>query len=214
MTAALVNSPIRTYLVKNGVANHIWKFQGISTADLSQNKLVANQIVTAFNTDLHLAQAANFDNLMFTYDPNGKGPTFDAVVSFHDAVKNTMFSIPSVNPDGDIPFASIKYAHMKASITTAADALAAQWSNWTNNGDEATRNDFRIAPDKWTDLAKALNILNRIRAKSLKLEADDAPGAIFDDDFVDANLTAHANAKTAIKDNMNTDQETHTAEFN
>ena len=43
--------------------------------------------------------------------------------------------------------------------------------------------------------------------------ADDAPGAIFDDDFVDDNLTAHANAKTAIKDNMNTDQGTHAAEF-
>jgi hypothetical protein len=213
MAAALVNSPIKTYLVKNGVANAIWGFQGVSTADLSQNKLTANQIVTAFNSDLDLAQAANFDNFMFTYDPDGQGPTFDAVVSFHDAVKNTLFSIPSVNPGGDIPFTSIKYVHMRASITIAADALAAQWSNWTNGGDVATRNDFRIAQDKWTDLSKALNILNRIRAKALKLEADDAPGAIFDDDFVDQNLTAHANAKTAIKENMNTDQGTHAAEF-
>ncbi|GIT86266.1 hypothetical protein [Roseobacter sp. OBYS 0001] len=214
MAAALVNSPIKNYLVKHGRAGAIWAFGGVNTEVLSQNKLKANEIVNAFNSDLDLAAGANFDNLMLTYDPDGEGPTFDAVVRFHEEVKNTLFAIPSVNPGGDLPFASVKFSQMRTHITAGADQLAAQWSNWTNNGAAATRNDFRISAGKWTDLAKAVNILNRIRAKALKLESPDAAaGAVFDDAFIDANLDAHAHARTAIKDNMNTDQDSHAEEF-
>ena len=64
------------------------------------------------------------------------------------------------------------------------------------------------------DLAKAVNILNRIRAKALKLETPGAAaGVAFDDAFLDTNLAAHANARTVIKGNMNEDQHTHAAEF-
>ncbi|WP_245897160.1 hypothetical protein [Roseobacter denitrificans] len=214
MTAALVNSPIKNYLVKHHKASQIWTIGAVSNEDLAQNKLKANQIVSAFNADLELAAGANFDNLMLTYDPDGEGPTFDDVVRFHEGVKNTLFAIPTVNPGGDLPFTSIKFSQLKTHITAGADQLAAQWSKWTNNGAAATRNDFRISAGKWTDLAKAVNILNRIRSKALKLETPGAATpAVFDDAFINDQLADYDAAKTAIKANMRTDQVAHADEF-
>ena len=214
MTAILANSFIKRYIVKHGRATQIWGYQAHGTKELSQNKLTANQIVSAFNTDLGIAAGATFDNLLFNYDPHGHGPTFDAVVNFHESVKLALFAIPNVVTGAEVPLGKIKYAHMRSDITAGANALAGQWSSWANNGPVAQRNDFRMPADKWSDLAKALNILNRIRAKALRLENPHvAPGVLFDDHFVDAHLVAHHTALAAVKAIMANDRVAHAAEY-
>lgn len=199
MASILVNSNIPKYLTKNGIANEVWTIGALTHDELAQNKLIANNIVSAFNSDLGIAEGNTFDNLMFTYDPAGQGPTFDEVLAFHDSVKTSFFTIPSVNPNGEFPFAGIKYENLRQQIVAGADSLAAQWANWA--GTAAVRSDFRIPADKLSDLAKAVNILNRIRAKALKLDTDAAhPGALFDGAFVDGSIGGvHATARNAIK---------------
>jgi hypothetical protein len=94
---------------------------------------------------------------------------------------------------------------MRAEIVAGADALAAQWNNWTGGAVAGiTRNSFKIGPDKWTDLAKALNILNRISVKAQTDEGEDHAAVPFDGAFVDNRLAGPGAARTAVKENMAT----------
>ncbi len=240
MTAALVSSPIKNYLVKSGKCGEIWGQNGTSTQSLSQEKNLANNIVTAFNKDLGLEEGGTFDNLMFEYEPKGGGPTFDQVVAFHDAVYETLNSTPPIEVAGDLPFSNISYSDMRAQIVSGADTLAAKWADWTGGGGKAgktgktgktgntgntgsaacDRNKFRIAADKWTDLSKAANILNRIRVKALKLKPPEGIGfkkVAIDDDFFRQHLfdgkSGHDKEMDTIRKHLAEHNSKHAEEF-
>lgn len=225
MTAALCDSRITRYVVKVGKAAAIWTHHNVTTQALSQNKLLANQIVGEYFQDLGLAMAANFDNLMFVHDPGGAGPTFANVVAFHDAIHQNLNSLPDQGHVEAVPFANVSYPTMRAQVDAGGAAMAAQWGNWTNGGNAAQLGDFRMPQAKWIDLAKAANILTRLRTKVLRLrwlrgnnlEDPQISNNPFDRNFIHQNLfggaIGHNPELNTIEGNMNAHHHTHREEL-
>lgn len=225
LAAALIQSPIKRLLVKAKKAIAIWGFRDLDSPTLSQNKLIANQIVSAFNSDLDLQQAANFDNLMLVYSPNGTGPTFDQVLAFHNSIHTTLNQVTNPQLDEEIPLDNNYFNDLHGAATAGADDLVQQWQNWTGQNVQNGRNDFRMPEDKWKDLSKAANILNRIRTKALRVaigggdnfELPNDPTVAFDRDYFAQNLyggpNGHKTELDSMEESLNANQNTFSEEF-